>query len=110
MRLLLGARRLFNKRYSTRTIAEAIDLDIQLCLWGLIDKWKKQNSELDYLQVFELSIVQVNDNSIQKIVHWQEQPAIKQEAYFQVCKPIEERLWVVANDEENAVLMFPEEY
>lgn len=101
---------MFDKRYAIRGVAVNVDLDIQLCLWGLIDIWKKKNKELDFLQIFELSAVNVNGKDIQKIVHWQEQPAIKQKACFEIFKPINTRLWVVANDDENAVLMLPEEY
>lgn len=101
---------MFDKRYSTRGVVVGIDLDIQLCLWGLIDIWKKRNQKLDFLQIFELSVIEKRGQLLQKVIHFQEEPRMKQEAYFKVIRPINKSLWIVANDEENAVLMFPEEY
>jgi hypothetical protein len=63
---------MFDQRYSTRGVSDDIDLDVQLCLWGLIDVWKKQSREMDYLQIFELSAIDLKGKLIQKVVHRQE--------------------------------------
>ena len=58
------------KRYMTRAVSEAIDIEIQKLLWDLIDKQKAHALELDYLQVFELS----NKDGKQYVIHRQEIP------------------------------------
>ena len=47
---------MFDKRYSTRGIADDVDIGIQLMLWSMIDEWKSKGKKLDYLQVFDLSM------------------------------------------------------
>lgn len=100
---------MFEKRFTTSTVATEIPLDIQLLIYSMIDTWKAQKQELDYLQVFELSIANVNGQPVQKIIHRQEVPPRKTEALFKVDTPINERLWVV-DSSEGAVMMYPEEY
>lgn len=63
-----------SKRYATRGIATEVGLDIQLTLWSMIDKRKKTGIEVDYLQVFELSINSKGGISVQKVIHRQECP------------------------------------
>lgn len=44
-----------NSRYTTRGINEKVNIRLQLLMWDLIDDLKsKANTELDYLQVFNL--------------------------------------------------------
>lgn len=43
-------------RYTTRNVAEKVGLELQLALWAAIDLRVQQGQELDYLQVFELSV------------------------------------------------------
>lgn len=100
---------MFDKKYTTRGVANDISLDIQLILWSMIDTWKAQRKELDYLQVFELSIATVNSKPVQKVIHRQEVPPLREETMFKVNQPINGRIWVVDSSEE-AVMMLPEEY
>jgi len=99
----------FDKKYQTRGVAAEVNLDIQLILWSMIDTWKAQKKELDYLQVFELSIERINGKPIQKVVHRQEVPPRKEEMMFRVVEPMNGRLWVVDGG-EGAVMMKPDEY
>ena len=46
-------------------------LDIQLLLWAMIDKRKQAEIEVDYLQVFELSIISKDGVTVQKVIHRQ---------------------------------------
>lgn len=103
---------MFDKKYSTSTVAAQIDLDIQLLLWKLIDDLKIRGYEMDYLQVFELYIIETRHGPLQKVIHRQEVPARKHEMMFAVEKPINSRLWIVDNGDEegNAVMMYPSEY
>lgn len=99
---------MFEKRYQTRSVATTVHRDIQLMLWSMIDDWK-ENNQLDYLQVFELSIESIDGKLVQKIIHRQEVPPITEERKFNVVEPMIGRLWVVDSD-EGAVMMYPEEY
>lgn len=100
---------MFDKKYQTRTVAFDVNLEIQMILWSMIDKWKEHGKELDYLQIFELSIVNINGKPVQKVIHHQEVPPLKEEKLFKVHQPMNCRLWVV-DSEVAAVMMFPEEY
>lgn len=103
---------MFDKRYSTNTVATEVDLDIQMILWSMIDAWKSQGKELDYLQVFDLSLECTFGRMFLKIEHHQEVPELKEVAYFRVYQPINTTIWIVNNgdDEGNAVMMYPSEY
>jgi len=49
------------KRYATRRIADKVGLDIQMVLWSMIDQRKAKGVQVDYLQVFQLSIARKED-------------------------------------------------
>ena len=53
------------KRYMTIMIDEVIHVEIQKILWDLIDEQRKQDLELDYLQVLELK----SEYGKQHIIH-----------------------------------------
>lgn len=55
-----------SQRCATRGIANEVGLDIQLTLWTIIDKRKETGIEVDYLQVFELSVNSKDGVSVQK--------------------------------------------
>jgi hypothetical protein len=57
-------------RYITRGIKEELSPEIQLILWGFIDRLVNSGVETDYLQVFELEF---KESSL-KIKHFQEVP------------------------------------
>ena len=57
------------QRYLTRGIDNKIPLDVQLCMWDIIDKLAEPK---DYLQVFRLSIA----DGMQVIHHTTEQPSV----------------------------------
>ena len=62
---------MFNsKRYLTRGVDLTIPLELQIFMWSCIDNLKV---EKDYLQVFNLSVV----NGIQRVEHKQEVPKYK---------------------------------
>lgn len=102
---------MFDKRYSTRGIADDVDLDIQLMIWSMIDEWKSKGKKLDYLQVFDLSMETAMGKVYQKIVHYQEFPKIEETAYFKCWRPIFfKTVWVIDNGDGTAVMLFPNEY
>ena len=50
------------QRYLTRGIANKIEPLIQLYLWELIDERKHKGKEVDYFQIFELSVESQDGN------------------------------------------------
>lgn len=101
---------MFKRKLATRSVSEEIPLEIQVLLWRLIDGMKNEHIQVDYLQVFELSIETAMGDVFQKIVHSQEQPPYKNEMLFNVYRPINTRLWAVDSGDDNGVLMYPSEY
>ena len=63
-------------KFITIGIKENISLDIQLFMWNEIEKRINLKQELDYLQVFNISIIH-KDKRIVKIEHTQEVPEYK---------------------------------
>lgn len=96
-----------DKRYMTRAIAEEMHIEIQLLLWHFIDELKRQGLELDYLQVFELSV----EDGKQIVVHRQEVPERKQKwsIALENARPITEKVWCI-DDGQNQMMLFPSDY
>lgn len=98
------------KRYATRGVANEIGLDIQMALWTLIDK-RKETGKIDYLQIFELSIERRDGKQLQKIVHRQEVPSMRDEYLINVIsEPMDTKIWVIDSDGQYCTMMFPSEY
>jgi hypothetical protein len=101
---------MFDKRYSTRTVAEDVDLYLQIMMWGMIDDWKMQGKKLDYLQVFVISTECCLGEVYVKIEHHQEIPKIKETSYYKnIANPIDKKIFVI-DDGEHATMMFAFEY
>ena len=87
-----------------------VGLDMQLMLWSMIDKRKETGIEVDYLQVFELSIEPKDDIVVQKVIHRQESPQIIDIFYLPMIeRPIAMKIWAMDND-EYCMMLLPEEY
>lgn len=95
------------KRYMTRNIQEVIHPEIAMHLWNLIDNQRKQGLELDYLQVFELTIMK----KTQSVLHRQEQPIYKEQWIIDLrhTEAVTTTVWCL-DDGENQVMMVPEDY
>ncbi|MED0665949.1 DUF960 family protein [Bacillus badius] len=95
------------ERYMTRAIAEELHPEIAMTLWKLIDDQKAKGTDLDYLQVFELSV----KDGQQAIIHRQEEPFGRQERLLPLkwTKPIERTIWCIDN-REGQMMLFPEDY
>jgi len=97
------------KRYVTRAIAEELHMEIAIILWQLIDRLNDQEIELDYLQVFELSVSE--DNQL-AITHRQEVP-VRRETWIiplEEAEPITRTVWCIHNGEEGQMMLFPQDY
>ena len=97
-----------NKRYITCGISRAIPHEIQRALWGMIDNLRAgTNIEVDYLQVFRLSI----QNGKQKIIHRQEEPVYCNEILVAfIWNPVENAKIFVIDDGAHSTMMLAEEY
>ena len=100
-----------SERYATRGINNKLGLDLQLLLWMLIDKRKETGIEVDYLQVFELSVIQKNGVAVQSVIYRQECPPASDTYYFPLLaeEPIKGAVWAIDSN-EYCMMLLPEEY
>lgn len=96
-------------RYITKGIQEEIPIELQLLLWKCIDTLQEQEMELDYLQVFELTIGKVGDLSFQMIIHTQETPKYSK-TYKILTKEMVGKLIFIIDDETHSTMLLAEEY
>ena len=82
------------ERYMTRGIQVNVPLEVQLYLWGLQTEIRKNNKEIDYLQVYDLTI----QEGQQKIRHTSEEPEYKNEYVIQVERPISAKIFMIEDD------------
>lgn len=98
-----------DKKYITIGIKEQIGIDIQLFMWNEIEKRINLKKELDYLQVFNISIID-KDKGIVKIEHTQEVPEYKKTSIIK-SKEIRNNLKVfVILEAEYATMLLASEY
>lgn len=91
-----------NQRYLTKGVQAEIPLELQLFMWGCIDKLPE---ERDYFQVFRLE----NFNGIQKITHFSEQPEYHKEYLIPTCNTITSKVYIIYSEEYSTMLL-AEEY
>ena len=96
------------KRYMTRSVAEELHMEIAIILWQLIDRLIEQEVELDYLQVFDLSIGV--DNQL-AITHRQEIPERRETWIIPLvdAEPLARTIWCIDND-DGQMMLFPQDY
>ena len=98
-----------DKKYMTIGIKEQIGIDIQLFMWNEIEKRINLKKKLDYLQVFNISIID-KDKGIVKIEHTQEVPEYKKTSIIK-SKEIRNNLKVfVILEAEYATMLLASEY
>lgn len=101
---------LTKQHYLTKGIASGLPMDLQVFLWGIIEK-EKLYHELDYLQVFRLEV----DKEENLYVHYsQEQPEHEQTyscaAIGAKMPEVDGRKIYVIDDETHVTMLFAEEY
>ena len=96
-------------KFITIGVKENISLDIQLFMWNEIEKRINLKKELDYLQVFNISIID-KDKGIVKIEHTQEIPEYKKTSIIK-SKEVRNNLKVfVILEAEYATMLLASEY
>lgn len=88
-------------RYVSRGINDEIPIDLQILMWQLIQELKDTIGDVDYLQVFTISIVDESENKV-RIIHSQEVPEYKKVWIFKVSEP--------CNDETHSTMLLANEY
>ncbi|MTI66300.1 MAG: hypothetical protein FH753_06835 [Firmicutes bacterium] len=107
---------MFNgKRYITRGIKENIRVDMQIYMWKLIDKLKrKENFQLDYLQVFKLEPKKIDGLTFQKIIHKQEVEPYSDTKIVSVSDIVSKKIFVISSTDEEgqeySTMMLSNEY
>lgn len=94
-----------NDRYMTRGVLAEIPAEIQIMIWAAIGAAIKSGVELDYLQVFELTV----ENGRQKIRHFQERPNREKIYYYNILSPITKKVYVI-DDGDHSTMLLAEEY
>jgi len=94
-------------RFITPGVSERVSVEMQQFLWHLIDKLKAEpNTELDYLQVFELT---PGKGGGQLIKHFQEVPLYCAEYGFEnVEMPLVVKIYII-DDGAHSTMLLPEE-
>lgn len=82
------------ERYMTRGIQTDIPMEIQLFVWGLQTEIRQNNKEIDYLQVYKLTV----EGEKQKIKHTSEEPEYEKEYVVQVEEPITAKIYIIEDD------------
>lgn len=99
---------MFDKeKYITSHANEILPIELQIAMWQSIDQWRATRIPIDYLQVFELSIENVNGRLMQVMVHSQEQPD-KSETIRIECEafePVNDKVYIIDDGEYSTMLM-----
>ena len=91
-----------NPRYLTKGVNQNIPIELQIFMWNCIDNLKV---EKDYLQVFNLSVV----DGIQRIEHKQEAPEYQNTYSVLVSNPVDAKIFVI-DDGDHSTMLLAEEY
>lgn len=105
------------ERYMTKGIGEKIPEALQLQLWELQSNLKaefeKQGKTIDYLQVYELKILERNDERIQVIIHRSEKPKYEKIYYIEGEEPVVAKIYIIQDDYGDVLvetILLSEEY
>ncbi|KAF0194367.1 MAG: hypothetical protein FD169_1836 [Bacillota bacterium] len=102
------AKRFQGPKYCTARVAAALPLSLQLFIWTLIEQ-VGSDSELDYLQVFNLDTSQDGSGTIQLMVHSQEVPAYSKQYAIPSQTTLKAKVYVI-DDGAYSTMLFAEEY
>ena len=97
-----------NDRYITRGIQTEIPVFTTILLWEMIEA-ARQETTLDYLQVFRLYPAYEKGEPMQKIVHTQEQPTYQKTVCFPCEHPVQAKIFCI-DDETHSTMLLADEY
>lgn len=92
-----------NRRYVTSDISIEIPISLQTIMWEMIDEL---SIERDYLQVFDITNINIDGERFIKIKHSQEQPEYMNEVLFIIDTDIniDDKIFVIDNGECSTML------
>jgi hypothetical protein len=94
----------------TKGVEEAVPFNLQLVMWGMVDKQVLKGLEMDYLQVFELEAVQdAGGKVVQRITQTQEVPERENVREIPSKEVVSMKLYVIDSTTYTTMLL-PEEY
>ena len=96
-------------RYITRGVGNRIPLDIQIFIWQLLEDLKDTVGEVDYLQVFDISIADKTEETV-RIIHSQEVPQYKKIWIVKASEPCDNEKIFVIDDDTHSTMLLAEEY
>lgn len=102
---------MFDKeKYISKGINEKLSADLITILWMMIDE-AKDKTDLDYFQVFRLSVFCQDGIRVQKIIHKQEKPKYK----YPICilgdtQPINAKIYCIDDNIGHSTMILAEEY
>lgn len=100
---------MFDKeKYISRAIKEQLPQELIVILWNLIEE-ARSHTQLDYLQIFQLSRVTLDGIPVQKVTHSQENPKYKNEIYIFCNDVITQKVYCI-DDETHSTMLFADEY
>lgn len=99
------------KQCITHRVAVEVSEELQRLLWDILISIIRGRDPrtVDFLQIFELSVIERHGHALQRIVHHQERPFWQGEGVFEVDQPIDATLYGYI-DGASITLMFAEDY
>jgi len=90
-----------NQRYLTKGVQTEIPIELQLFMWGCIDRMSEPK---DYLQMFTFEAVGI----LQHITHKSEQPEYCMNYFIPYDKPITAKVYVIDDGDYSTMLLVSE--
>ena len=97
-----------NSRYITRGIQAEIPAFTTMILWEMIET-ARQETPLDYLQIFRLYPVHEQGVAMQKGIHTQEQPPYSKRLCIPCENPVRAKIFCI-DDETHSTMLLADEY
>ena len=99
------------KRYITRGIQSDIPLLYQMVMFAAINELKVSEIDIDYLQIFQLSVQSIEGEDVQIINHRQEEPEYSEKLEMPIQdKGINEKVYVIDDGADYITMLLASEY
>lgn len=110
----MSEQKMFRKgepRYFINGIEARLPVMYQIFIWDIIDGSREQGQEIDYLQVFELEVYEIETRIMLKIIHSQEMPGFSRIYRIPIKKEdsINGKIYVI-DEITHATVLWAEEY
>lgn len=101
------------ERYKTIGVQMEIPSELQVLLWKLQEEIRCKQTRIDYLQVYELKIIERKDGREQVVLHRSEYPNYEKLHHFQIGEPIVGKVFIIEEEERDRIkeiMMLASEY